>query len=111
LENALKRLGDLAMHMGATATSADFKVAFAHASPFLDVMGDIIMAWMLLWRAVAATANKGKKKKDNMFYDGQIKTARFFINQVLCATAGKLDAVKASDNAVVEMDDAAFGSK
>ena len=62
-------------------------------------------------RSYYATANKGKKKKDNMFYDGQIKTARFFINQILAATAGKMDALKACDNAVVEMDEAAFGSK
>jgi hypothetical protein len=43
-------------------------------------MGDVIMAWMLLWRAVLAKQklDDGAKKKDVDFYEGQLKTADFF---------------------------------
>jgi hypothetical protein len=102
---------EVAAELQAKSRSDEFLTAYAFSYPFMEVTGDLAMAWMLLWRAATATANKGKKKKDDMFYDGQIKTARFFINQVLSATAGKMDALKAFDNAVVEMDETAFGSK
>jgi len=52
--------------------SGEFKLAFAHALRFLQVIGDTIMAWMLLWRALTASiqlsTNPGKK--DLAFYEG-----------------------------------------
>ena len=48
------RLGEVAMHMGATAMSPKVLNAFAFAYPFMEVTGDVVMAWMLLWRAVIA---------------------------------------------------------
>ena len=52
---------------------------------FMDVVGDVGVAWMLLWRAaVAAEKSTGKvKKKDVAFYEGQIKSAQFFIQTLL----------------------------
>ncbi|MDD4273498.1 MAG: acyl-CoA dehydrogenase [Desulfobacter postgatei] len=111
LEGFFSIYTEVAAALQAKSRSDEFLTAYAFSYPFMEVTGDLAMAWMLLWRAATATANKGKKKKDNIFYDGQIKTARFFINQILAATAGKMDALKACDNAVVEMDEAAFGSK
>lgn len=111
LEGFFNTYTEVAAVLQAKSRSDEFLTAYAFSYPFMEATGDLVMAWMLLWRAATATANKGKKKKDNMFYDGQIKTARFFINQILAMTAGKLDALKACDNAVVEMDEAAFGSK
>jgi hypothetical protein len=111
LEGFFSTYTEVAAALQAKSRSDEFLTAYAFSYPFMEVTGDLAMAWMLLWRATTATANKGKKKKDNIFYDGQIKTARFFINQILAATAGKMDSLKACDNAVVEMDEAAFGSK
>lgn len=111
LESFFNTYAEVAAALQAKSRSDEFLTAYAFSYPFMEVTGDLVMAWMLLWRAATATANKGKKKKDDMFYDGQIKTARFFINQILAVTAGKMDALKACDNAVVEMDEDAFGSK
>ncbi|WP_035235313.1 acyl-CoA dehydrogenase [Desulfobacter vibrioformis] len=111
LEGFFNTYAEVAAALQAKSRSDEFLTAYAFSYPFMEVTGDLVMAWMLLWRAATATANKGKKKKDDMFYDGQIKTARFFINQILAVTAGKMDALKACDNAVVEMDEDAFGSK
>jgi alkylation response protein AidB-like acyl-CoA dehydrogenase len=107
----LQRLGEVAMHLGQTAMSADFKVAFAHSVPFLNVMGDVVMAWMLLWRACTAAEklDSGAKKKDLAFYEGQIKSAEFFIQSELPVTLGKMAAVTRSSKAAVEIDPAAFG--
>lgn len=53
-EEALNQFKQTAAHIAKTAVSAGFKTAYAHAHPFLEVTGDVTMAWMLLWRAVCA---------------------------------------------------------
>jgi len=124
VDEAVNRLGEVAMHLGNTALSADFKVAFAYAKPFLDVMGDVCMAWMLLWRATIAVPKleklaggldlkarneKAAKNKDAAFYEGQLQSAKYFINSVLPITIGKMNAITAGDPATVEIPEAAFG--
>jgi hypothetical protein len=112
VEAALNRLGEIAMHLGQTAMSADLKVAFAHAFPFLDAMGDVIMAWMLLWRAaVAAPKCNTAKKKEKTFYESQIKTAEFFINTILPVTMGKMTAIMDSSPAAVNISEDGFGGR
>jgi hypothetical protein len=111
LETAAGRLGEVALHLGKTAMSKQFKVAFTFAFPFLDVMGDVIMGWMLLWRAslAARQIENGAKKKDLDFYEGQIKTAAFFMQSMLPASLGKMQAILKTNNSAIEMSDAAFG--
>ena len=113
VEEALNKLGEVAMHMGTTAMSPDVLKAFAFAHPFMEVCGDVIMAWMLLWRATLA-ANKlagGAKKKDKMFYAGQLKSAEYFIFSILPITFGKMESILATNGAVVEIEEDAFGGK
>jgi hypothetical protein len=124
VEKALDRLGDTALHLGQAAMSDRFRTAFAHAAPFQEVMGDVIMAWMLLWRATVAVpplenllaglAGDARRKKidthkNATFYHGQVQTARYFINSLLPVTLGKMDAIMAAESAVVDMPEAAFG--
>ena len=111
VELAVNRLGEVAMSIGKTAMSPRLKVAFAHAFPFLEVMGDVIMAWMLLWRAALAIQKleSGAKKKDVDFYEGQVKTAEFFIQTILPITLGKMNAIIKNNGAAVEISEAAFG--
>ena len=110
VEVAANRLGEVAMHLGKKAMSPEFKVAFAHALPFLYAMGDTIMAWMLVWRAVVAAQKlNGAKKKDTAFYEGQIKTAEFFTKTELPVTLGKMYAIEGSCAAAIEISDEGFG--
>ena len=87
--------------------------AYAHAYGFMDVTGDVVMAWMLLWRAAVAAEKleKGARKKDEAFYEGQIAGARFFIRTVLPATLGKMDVIMDGDSVAVDISDDAFGGK
>jgi hypothetical protein len=83
--------------------------AFAVAHPFLDVTGDVVMAWLELWRAVTAQPKIGSaQKKDAAFYQGQVTTAKYFIQWVLPATLGKMDALKGNIPAIMEMPEDAF---
>ncbi|MGD9088698.1 MAG: acyl-CoA dehydrogenase, partial [Desulfobacterales bacterium] len=111
VEAATNRLGEVALHLGKKAGSAEFKVAFAHSLPFLHVIGDTIMAWMLLWRALTAAAQLSAKpkKKDIVFYEGQIKTAEFFIGTELPTTMGKMNAIADGCAAAIQISDEGFG--
>ncbi|MGA8281491.1 MAG: acyl-CoA dehydrogenase [Desulfobacterales bacterium] len=111
VEKAVNRLGETALHLGQTAMSPKVLNAFAFAHPFMDVCGDVILAWLHLWRATVAVAalEKGAKKKDAAFYEGQVKSTEFFIHTILPVTHGKMKAILETNGAAVEISDAAFG--
>jgi hypothetical protein len=124
LESALSRLSEVATHISKTAFSKDLKLAFAYAHPFLEVVGDMIMAWMLLWRAAVAVPkleklagsadeetifSKAAKNKDAAFYAGQLKSAEFFISSFLPVTIGKMNAIVASHPAAIQIHERSFG--
>jgi len=87
-------------------------------------MGDVIMGWMLLWRAAVAQPALEKlvgntseaerrefieKNKNAAFYAGQIQSAHYFIEAVLPVTLGRMDAIRAGSKAIVEIPEAGFG--
>jgi hypothetical protein len=124
LETAAAQLAATAQNLGARAFSTEVKTAFAHAYPFLMVCGDVIMAWMLLWRAVVAApllekrlaklapeerALKIASDKKAAFYDAQHHTARYFIKSLLPVTLGQMQSIQAGDAAAVEIGEAGFG--
>jgi hypothetical protein len=111
LETAVSRLVDITRLIGKKAASTAFKTAFAHSLPYLHVTGDVIMAWMLLWRAVVSSEKlqKGGNSKDQSFYKGQIKTAEFFILTELYATLGKMEAIAQGCSAAIDIEDDGFG--
>ena len=123
LEKVLARLEGVTTHMGKTFMSADMKIALSFAAPFLEVMGDTIMAWMLLWRAFVAAPKLKKlvgaanaeerlekinKNKNAAFYEGQIKSAEYFIGAVLPVTLGKINAIEGNNSAVVDIPEVSF---
>ncbi|NTV74500.1 MAG: acyl-CoA dehydrogenase, partial [Holophaga sp.] len=113
LEPAVIRLEEVARHMGTTALYGDLLTAAAHAHPFMEVCGDVVLGWQLLWRAkVAAEAlAAGAKEKDIAFYEGQIRSAQFFNAVLLPVALGRMDAILSGCPIAVEMPEDAFGGK
>jgi len=124
VEEVFNLASETAISIGKTAMSDKVLNAYAHAYPFLEVMGDLTIAWMLLWRASIASPKltklvgsndpkaiieKAEKNKDAAFYDGQIKTARFFMNYILPVTKGKIETINAADSAAIDILDSSFG--
>jgi alkylation response protein AidB-like acyl-CoA dehydrogenase len=111
LEEAINKLGEVALHIGTTAFSNKILNAFAFAYPFMEVTGDVIMAWMLLWRSsiAALKLEKGARKKDTAFYEGQLKSAEFFFNSILPVTLGKMKTIRTTNGAAVEISEDSFG--
>ena len=112
LEKTANKLGEAAMHLGATAME-NRVAAFAFASPFMDVAGDVILAWQLLWRAniAAEKLDNGAKKKDVPFYEGILKSAEFFTSTVLPVTFGKMKSILNTNTAATDMSVDSFAAK
>ncbi|MCG8470671.1 MAG: acyl-CoA dehydrogenase [Desulfobacterales bacterium] len=109
VEAALNKVGECAMAIGGAAMSEKILDAFGSATLFQEVCGDLVMAWMHLWRAAVAQGKIEKaKKKDKAFYEGQVVTAKFFIEHLLPIGLGKMDAVKGLTGAIMEMPEDAF---
>jgi alkylation response protein AidB-like acyl-CoA dehydrogenase len=113
VEAAVNKLGQVALHIGQTAMSEKVMHAFAHAYSFMEVCGDVVMGWLLLWRACVAAQNlaAGGSKKDVAFYEGQIKSADFFANSILPVTRGKMNVILTTNGAALEISEDAFGGK
>ncbi len=124
LEAAVEKLSETGMHIAKTASSFKSLNAFAFAHPFMEAAGDVVVAWMLLWRAVIAAPKleklvgsddrwerkeKAEKNKNAAFYEGQIRSAEFFATAILPITMGKMEAILATTGAVVEIPEASFG--
>jgi hypothetical protein len=77
----------------------------------MEAAGDVVLAWMLLWRATLAASKleKNSRKGDVAFYQGQLKSAEYFISSILPITFGKMNAILATNGAAVEISEASFG--
>jgi hypothetical protein len=109
--DAVDQWRQAAMHLRKRAGGAEMLSALAHACPLMEVTGEVVFAWMHLWRAVlAARGLENKpKKKDALFYQGQLKSAEYFLRTVLPVTSGKVAAIVDTCSAAVEIPDGAFG--
>ena len=114
VEAAVNKLGEVALHIGQAALSPDTRMsAFAYAYNFMEVSGDVVLAWLLLWRASIAAQNleNSAKKKDAAFYEGQVKSAEFFARSILPVSLGKMDVILAGSSEAVDISEDAFGGK
>ncbi|NOX32479.1 MAG: acyl-CoA dehydrogenase [Deltaproteobacteria bacterium] len=110
LDKAVETLGMTALGLGRAAMSEKYATAFAHAHPFLEATGDVVMGWMHLWRACTAVnaLEKKSRKKDKAFYEGIVTCARFYMEAVLPVALGRMASVQAMSDAALTMDEASF---
>lgn len=106
LESAVALLEITCINASRAMFSAHSASAFACAHPLMEATGDVVMAWMLLWRAVIA--DEKREGKEASFYMGKIKAAEFFILTILPATLGRLNAVLYENNPAADMDEELF---
>ncbi|RBY92063.1 acyl-CoA dehydrogenase [Blastococcus sp. TBT05-19] len=102
-----------AMFTHLTAAQEDmsslYKVA-QNTSRLLLSTGDLITAWLLIRQSeVALAALAGEvSEKDRHFYEGKLAATRFFATQVLPRLTSERLIVENTDNALMEVDEAAF---
>jgi hypothetical protein len=76
----------------------------------LLAVGDLVTAWLLVRQSeVALGALAGEVgEADRLFYEGKLAATRFFATQVLPRLAGERAIVEATDNALMDVPEAAF---
>jgi len=82
-----------------------------NTSRLLMCMGDLVTGWLLLGQAEVAMNALGQpavSDKDQNFYEGKLTVARFFATQVLPAITAQRAICEATDNAIMELDEAGF---
>ncbi|MBA2881276.1 hypothetical protein HNR65_001602 [Desulfosalsimonas propionicica] len=111
LARALARLEQAAGKVSRQGPADQVRTAYAYAFPFLEVTGDVIVAWMLLWRACVASEKLAAKvrKKDKTYYQGIMYTAEFFICNLLPPAMGKMDCIVSPNSAAIDIADECFG--
>jgi alkylation response protein AidB-like acyl-CoA dehydrogenase len=89
--------------------TALYKVA-QNTSRLLLATGDLITGWLLVRQSeVALAALAGEvSEKDRHFYEGKLAATRFFATQVLPRLSSERAIVEATDNALMDVDEAAF---
>lgn len=111
IEESVNKLAETALAIGQAAMSKKVLSAFANAYPFLTASGDVIVSWMLLWRANIAIEKLGKAKpKDKMFYQGILKSLDFFVETHVPIVIGNLNSLLNLSSAAVDIDQEMFPS-
>ncbi|KGH46077.1 butyryl-CoA dehydrogenase [Modestobacter caceresii] len=111
-------LGDVqgmltAMFGQLTAAQTDVRKLYEvgqNTSRLLLATGDLITAWLLVRQSeVALTALAGEvSESDRHFYEGKLAATRFFCAQVLPTLTSERFIVEHTDNALMDVDEAAF---
>jgi alkylation response protein AidB-like acyl-CoA dehydrogenase len=82
----------------------DSSLALANATIFLDAMGHVVIAWMWLKQAVAATAGLEKgHEPDTAFYQGKLAAAKFFFGYELPKIQSNLAVVASLDSTCYDL--------
>ncbi|UCE62548.1 MAG: acyl-CoA dehydrogenase [Nitrospirota bacterium] len=95
--------------------------------PYLKLLGDVTVGWLLLWQAVVAheklatlAKDEGlgldetsidelvEKKRDAAFYSGKLASARFFAGEVLIMSPTKARAILRADQTPLKIADQSF---
>ena len=80
-----------------------------NTSRLLMVLGDVVVAWLLLRSAeVALAALAGDAGSDKSFYEGKVAAAQFFAGEVLPKVSADVAIAQATNLAIMDLDESAF---
>ena len=120
VEVILLSLEEITSRLLNDAASENAYLAYSWASTYLEIMGDIIIGWILLWQAKISydklqpvpgvLSSKGWNVKTDSspraeFYSRKIATAKFYIASILPLVNGKIASIKNYDRTLLEIKD------
>ncbi len=126
LDQAKKSLLEVIMTLAGRSRGPEFMTAIGAATPFLELFGDVVLAWLLLWQATVAkeklsllaggegAETTGKMSdlagvdRDVAFYTGKIGTAKFYIGSLLPRIYGKVRQILSPESEYLTMPENAF---
>ena len=130
MDTAVNLLGEMGMFLAKCGKEGKFMVPLAHSYPFLIMMGNIIMGWLLYWQAGIAAekladicGQKGitlsddssikslaQENRETAFYYGKLLSARYYLMNVLPASQSLAQAIRNQDLSPVYIPEESFAS-
>jgi alkylation response protein AidB-like acyl-CoA dehydrogenase len=121
LERAKDTLAHVTIDLGKTGASGDMVYPVLHACPYLEMFGDVMVAYLLLGQAVIAQekfdaickekgadseeAKKGLCEEDAeaKFYWGKLCSADFFATQILPRVNARAESIESGNRSAMEV--------
>ena len=91
-----------------TRSKEDLRGFALSATPYLESMGDLVVAWLLLEQAAIAHTRWQEPGADQEFYQAKITTARYFAHERLPLCQARIKIMRAGDRLPMEMAENAF---
>jgi len=120
-KKSLDQLGQVTLKFGEWAMAKNFDLPQLHAVNYLYNMGDVILSWILLDQAILAlgklealwkekgAGDEGAKAKvceeddEARFLEGKVKSARFFISNILPGAHSRAKAILSGDESALKV--------
>ena len=110
VSSAVASLKKMTSHLIERSSSDDAYLAYSWATPYLEIFGDVVLGWLLLWQAKVAHDNNIKTGVNGEFYTNKVTTARFYIGSLLPMVYGKIETIMKNDRSLLNMDDETLAS-
>lgn len=125
-DEAQENLVQVTKFFGLKGMTDEFHVPLLYAKPYLDLFGDVMIGFLLLWQAHLAdrrlqeifgdhNAKDDQAKKALLesnrsaaFYYGKTASAQYWITQVLTQVPGKVRGIMMNDKSPLEIPEAGF---
>ncbi|MBN1545095.1 MAG: acyl-CoA dehydrogenase [Syntrophaceae bacterium] len=124
---SLQALKEVTEGFAGMAKTAGFLIPILYASPYLHILGDVLLGHFLfegaaiacqrlqeIYQAEGVEDSPGGQRAlvhdhdDVAFYQGKVAAAKFFANEVLMTVKGRCKAILSAERAPLEMADESF---
>jgi alkylation response protein AidB-like acyl-CoA dehydrogenase len=105
LEKARDSMGACAMHLGQIGMAGNIKAALLHATPFLQLMGHLVLGMHSLEQAVVAQQKLnegGHSDSDTRFYKGKVLNLSFYVNNTLPKAFALSKVIRSGDESALD---------
>jgi butyryl-CoA dehydrogenase len=105
LENALKKIEKITLHLISVAQTKGPEAYLADATLYLELFGIVTVAWQWLKQATAASnaCSRTKSNKEKNFYQGKLFAFKYFFEYELPKIVGRAQRLMSEDFLTVEM--------
>jgi alkylation response protein AidB-like acyl-CoA dehydrogenase len=105
LEKTRDTMGASAMHLGQLGMAGNLKAALLHATPFLQLLGHLVLGMHSLEQAVVAKGKLnegGHSDSDTLFYKGKLVNLTYYVNNTLPKAFALSKVIRSGDESALD---------
>lgn len=105
LEKTRDTMGASAMHLGQLGMAGNLKAALLHATPFLQLLGHLVLGMHSLEQAVVAKTKLnegGHTDSDTAFYNGKLVNLTYYVNNTLPKAFALSKVIRSGDESALD---------